>query len=388
MPESSNYPSIVALPTAPRMLPREIPAVSIPAAVKDLQQWAADLSRALASQFNSISKPLREGKLTPGPHAPSHAAQTGSDPLATAAHSGGYAVAAAVGTADTFLRSDAVLVFPEALGTLANRAKSLTLTDDAAGFYSAILTASAAFSTGTSFFDTAGANTKGLSLMAPGGTIPFCISPTGTMGRGNADAITMMRHDAVTVSSASRVRGWNLVGLTASGTGGITGIELTVLDAPSGVSTQVIFAVDVTARAAAANAQGAIQIVRATQGSYTGASASRGAVSIFAARSLTSYISQTVPSLAFYDITQVPLAGGTISGSVVGFKQATAFGLGATRRGVQVVNSVEVTTNDVILSGAGKRFIAKDAIDGNFYALSFQNGILMITNLGATPPTT
>lgn len=122
MPESSPYPSLVVLPSTPRRTRNDASDVT------KITIWAADLQRALSKHFNDISKPLREGTLAPGPHASSHFPQNGIDPLATAAPNGGYAATATMGVADSLLRSDAVLVYPEALGTLADRTKKFTLT--------------------------------------------------------------------------------------------------------------------------------------------------------------------------------------------------------------------------------------------------------------------
>jgi len=55
-----------------------------------------------------------------------------------------YGTVAAPGITDTIARSDDVLVYPEALGTLANRALRLTITND--GTYGGLLTQSSGFS--------------------------------------------------------------------------------------------------------------------------------------------------------------------------------------------------------------------------------------------------
>lgn len=343
---------------------------------EELRAWAPAHTRAVADLFRRYQR----------------AVTNVSAVVAAGVPTGGYATAAAEGVEGKFIRSDAVFPFPEALGTLADRTRTLTVTNDAA--YSALLTASTAFTTGTASLTESGANAKAISFMAPGGTTPFVITPVGTMGRGVADANTLMRHDSFTVASASRVRGWLMTNLVAGtvaaapSTGGIIGIEASVTDQPTSASTQVIRGIDFTIKANNANANGAMAVVRATLASYAGTSATRGTAAIFQALAPTTLLNQTLPSLYFYEIAQVPLSSGTISGAIVGLKQTTAFGVGATRRSVQVVNSMEVTANDVILSGAGKRFIAKDGVDGNFYGLSFQNGILMVSNLGATAPTT
>lgn len=351
MPESSNYPSIIALPSVPRAQ-----QINIPSAVKDLQLWAADLSRALANQFNAISKPLREGKLTPGPHASSHFPQTGLDPLATAVHDGGYGTTAAAGIADSLLRSDARFVYPEALATALDRTKTLLVTDDST--YSALLTAAGAFGGGSAFPGGAG---KGLSLLAPGGTFPFVVGPNGTMGRGTYNDQDLMFHSGVSISHASRVHGWNLASLTATGTGGVTGIEGSALDTPSSNSTQAIRGIDFTARAAGVNANGPINAVKGTIGSYSGTSASRGAAAVFQAVGPLSLINQTLPSFYYYEAGPaggVPI-GGTLT-LIVGFKQTTAFSSGTTKRGVQVINSLECTANDAIFSTAAKGPVMKD----------------------------
>lgn len=342
------------------MLPR------LPDRDADLLPWAIDFSRAIRRHLERVGSGVASGAATVfGPPTISYAAV----PVE------GGSVAA--------IRKDAILPFPEALGTLANRAKTLTATDDAT--YSALLTAAATFGTGSAFSATASG--KGLSFMAPGGTVPVCIGPNGTFGRGAYSDTDLMLHGLVTISNATRVRGWNLIGLTASGTGGATGIEMTVTDTPSGVSTQGLFGMDVTAKANNANQQGVATIIRATHSTFGGASASRGALAIFGARAATSYSANTLPSLSFFEVQQQPSLG-TISGVIAALRQSTAFAIGATRRGVYCANSLESISNHVILSAAGKMFIAKDAVDGNFYGLSFQNGILMITNVGVSAPTT
>jgi hypothetical protein len=227
----------------------------------------------------------------------------------------------------------------------------------------------------------------GLGLFAPSGVVGLVIGPNGTMGRGKFTDTDLMIHDSVTLTSATRLRGWNLVGLFAAGSGGITGIEISVGDQPTSNSTNEIIGFNLVAvRAASANANGSVVGIRAQQGSYTGASATRGAVRLFDARSLTSYINQTVPSLAFYDITQVPLAGGTISGAVVGFRQGTAFGLGTPRRGVQVINSIECTANHLMTTTFGKAYVAKDN-QGTPHFWGFNvltDGTPQIVDLGTT----
>jgi len=188
MPEPSVYPSLIALPTAPR---RSQP----PNVDKDLTTitlWAADLQRAIANQFNAISRPLREGKLTPGPHAPQHRPDTGTDPLDTAAPSGGYGNTSALGSGGNLLRADARFEWPEALGALLDRSKKVTLTDSGFG---ATLTASGAF--GVSQFALQAPGSAAVDLDA-GASTPLVVLPGGQMGRGNASATALMQHAGVT----------------------------------------------------------------------------------------------------------------------------------------------------------------------------------------------
>ena len=101
--------------------------------------------------------------------------------IASAAHSAGYADAATTGTGDNFLRADGILVFPEALGTAANRAKSLTLTDAGAGSAGAIQ--------GATLSAAAGFTDNILSLLAPNATNPLKIGIYGNLTIAGASEV-------------------------------------------------------------------------------------------------------------------------------------------------------------------------------------------------------
>jgi hypothetical protein len=279
-------------------------------------------------------------------------------------------------------------LFQESLATLADRTKLLTLSDGngGVGFPGPQLVPGGSWG-GT-----------GIGIFAPSGTVAFVVGPNGTMGRGLYSDTDLMRHDSVTINSATRVRGWNLQGLFASGTGGITGVSCTVGDSASAASTNEIVCSEWIPRASSANANGIIIGVRAQQGSYTGASATRGLVRLFEAKSLTSYVNQTIPSLAFYSISTAPIAGGTISGSCVGFKQEVIFGLGTTRRGGQFINSVEIIANPSGGAAVGRfqvgvfdrGYIYKDNQGApHFWEMKgLADGTPQILDLGTTQPTT
>lgn len=279
-------------------------------------------------------------------------------------------------------------LYLESLATAADRTKLLTLTDAALG----------AGNTGPQLMPSAVWGGTGLGLFAPSGLVGLVIGPNGTMGRGAYSDVNLMRHDAVTITSSTRLVGWNLVGLNANGTGGISGISCTVNDAPSANSTNEILGSEWLPRANNINANGPITGVRVQQGGYSGNSATRGAVKLFQAKAASSYLNQTVPSLAYYTIDQVPAAVGTISGSQVGFKQELVFNIGATRRGGQFINSVEIIGNPSGGAAVGRfqvnvfdrGYIYKDNQGtAHFWEMKgLADGTPIIIDLGTTQPTT
>lgn len=97
----------------------------------------------------------------------------GGGTMLTGPQTGFYGASPTTGTGVPLLRASAVLVYPEALGTVADRALTVTLTDGGAGT-GALLTASTGF----------GANR--LSLLPAGVSNALTIYPA-TVGRSSSD---------------------------------------------------------------------------------------------------------------------------------------------------------------------------------------------------------
>jgi len=92
----------------------------------EMNRWASDIDQRILEILESLGETVnRVNKLTtrstvsgatlPAVHASTHKPQTGSDPLITAAHSGGYGSTATIGTGDNLLRSDGQFIFPQAI---------------------------------------------------------------------------------------------------------------------------------------------------------------------------------------------------------------------------------------------------------------------------------
>lgn len=267
---------------------------------------------------------------------------------------GGYSTVAADGVVDKYLRTDTTLVYPEALGTLADRTKTLTLTESAA--YSALLTSSSGFAVGSKFMGGAG---KGLSLMAPGGTTPFVVGPLGTMGRDTYLDTTLMFHGIYSQSSAIKLFGWDLQGLNATGLGGIQGARISVTDSPPSASSVEILGLGVTAKPGNTFQTGDVV---GTRSEITIGPGSHGATSPFRAKFPSNVGGgNTLASASWFQCESgLNIALGTVTGANIGFHQPTAFALGTPRRGVRTANSIECTANDVLCSTAAKGFVTKD----------------------------
>ena len=118
-PERSPYN---IYPNLPRPPDKDADAVAV-------ITWAQSHTRAVADLFRRFQHAtISTGGVAA--HAPSHSPQTGSDPLVTAAHSGGYGTTTAVGVSNSLLRADTRLFYPEALAAAADRTRTLTLTVD------------------------------------------------------------------------------------------------------------------------------------------------------------------------------------------------------------------------------------------------------------------
>lgn len=345
---------------------------------KDVRRWAEDFSRAMSRHWVQIAKDVAHP--IPGVHAPTHKPQTGSDPLLTGTPAGGYATAAAVGSGDALLRSDAVFTYPSALMKVGGT-KLLTFTEDAS--YGALLTAGATISPAT------------IALMAPGGTAPLVVDALGHMGLGGTSATDLMRHTGQTITdNSTTIFGWNLVNFKQQGTGGggvgIAAINISGLNFTPGSATSNIFlGIDLSMTVGSANVQGAVNAMRFGITTYTGATASRGNIIYLQSRAPAVIgAGNTIPIYSILDMvapTVVTSAGGITLGALI--RQATAMPTNiTTRRAVQVANSIETTANEFITSGAGKGVVLKDGVDGTFYRLSVQNGILMVSSVGATAP--
>lgn len=247
MPESSVYPSIVRLPPPPQRAQSRFqdPAKLADEDLRRIYEWSNNLSRALAKQFNDISQPLREGKITPGSHASSHAPQTGIDPLATAAPTGGYGTSAAAGIADSLMRSDARLEYPEAIATVADRTKRGTLTDDAT--FGALVD----FSAGTAFAVT------NLALKAPGATNPISIGKWGNIAVAGlvADDNILMRFAKSDFNTSSQVFAMS-GSIRQQGTGLCTGLSVGALMGPLSANTNRLIGIDLVTTQSTANATG------------------------------------------------------------------------------------------------------------------------------------
>lgn len=122
--------------TVPRALKKRIKAFG---SLQEVNRWGSAVDEAIDDIIESLQQTRQSirqitrstGVSSVGLHASTHRPGSGTDPLNTAAHTGGYGSSATVGTGDALLRADARLKWPEANQTLANLATA-TWTDDAA----------------------------------------------------------------------------------------------------------------------------------------------------------------------------------------------------------------------------------------------------------------
>lgn len=285
-----------------------------------------------------------------------------------------YGTAYAAGVSGSTIRSDATLVYPEALAVAADRTKTLTLTD-AGGTTGATLTPGALF----------GANY--LSLYAPNGTRKVSIGPLGTMavydGAANDNIALQFSINATSATIQQ--------GLTASaanaGTGGVLGALFSVGN--TGTNAVENLGCDTSVSSTNANTTGILTCYKAritisgnakttasasmfksVPGSISGSTATLTALNQFWAISPSlSTIATLTTHRGFYCEalkTGTTRVGHDCDGFTTGTPtvsygyRSLSHSVGTTRRSFIGDNTAEMTTNHWYCSTANKGLLMKD----------------------------
>lgn len=259
-----------------------------------------------------------------------------------------YGTARVAGTATTFARSDDVLVYPEALGTAANRAKTITLTDDTGDYDAAVLECASGFSNNE------------LCLRAPNATADASgcvfINSSGSMGVGGHPSSQAKLLFTATLTGAASTAQQGLNGTlinsqtttpfeTMGGQIAVTGQNVAGADA-------IGYRVVVTPRNTGVGYGYKAKITKS--GNSTQATAVN-----FESEGYVGVLGGTITLAAHFRASNLGILG-TVTKQVA-FSQPTAWSSGGTKRGVDVQNSVYIGANDVICDTAAKGLVAKDA---------------------------
>lgn len=387
MPESPAIPVTIALPKPPKV--DNLKAVEF--GYIDIARWSYDFSRAVAQKMQTITAGIASGKITAT--------------VLAAAHSGGYAQPPTAGTALTFLRSDAKLQYPEALGVATDRSKQVVLTDDATE--GALLTAGATFST------------NALAIHAPNATANLRVGKWGNLALG--DASTGLSDDILinarktNFSSAADIVA--MVGqITQLGSGPMTGLRYTATMTPAAPNSNRIIGFDLISSISGANGTGAQTCMAllyfttglATRGDIKGIRLNPGAffqntsVNHYGVKGEKPTSNQWGTLTNNYWFYGESLTGGTnrigafIEGITLGTPtvaygfQSALHSVGTTRRSFWGGNSFFCDSNDYITNTAAKGLIVKDG-QGTPHFWRFtvgSDGTPAVVDIGTTAPTT
>lgn len=306
--------------------------------------------------------------------------------IASSAPSGGYGTTSAVGVAAGFMRSDARLVYPESLGTAADRTDVITLTDDATE--GALLACSNAYAV------------NGAAIKAPNATNTLRVGKYGNISMtGNAlSDVLLVNANKTDYNETSQTQALNFsIGNTNVGAGGIicTGFLGTASATGAnagGATTNLVRGGSISVIGGAAsnnNFQGTIRglqiqlsavaqtigtTVAAMQGIYiTGSSIIRSAVTdVSNIRIDTTGLSVSGTITNHYGVqisaqtTGTNRKGVSITGTTTGTPtlaygvEVTTHGVGTTRRGLISGNTNESTAGDWLSSTAAKGLVTKD----------------------------
>jgi hypothetical protein len=282
----------------------------------------------------------------------------------TAAPSGGYATAAALGVAPTLLKSDAVLEYPEALGVVGARAKSLTLTEGAGG--QAYLTGASTFGLGVLRFyapDPAGVTSRGY----------VGVGARGTISLGTTDPATNYLMQFNTTWNDATPNGVFLGNFTQSGTGGLptTGAFYNLVkNTGTNVTANIAFRSTINPSANATG--GAI----AVEGQVWAIGGIRSYTANFASVP-ASIVTGTVTDNYHFWGRNNTLYNATLTNNHLFYGDELT--KGTNRWGVNTFNKIQCRGSDFIALLAGCGIIVADAADGLYYRLATNAGVLTVT---------
>jgi hypothetical protein len=314
---------------------------------------------------------------------------------------------ATVGTSAFAARGDHAHPFPESLGTLADRSKSITLTNHAS--LGALLTASSTWSASL------------LTLFAPAASGGVIIDPNGFVGAaGNIPAGAVPGGAVMTFSTT----------LGSSVSGAFTGIlgNIAVTGSNADSNTQLNGGQCIAAYGATiGNSKEQIGFIAKAQitnsagsGDCTGLLAQINVSGITTRTNVTcvkalplSAINGTITTLRGFLYSHVN-AGGTILSTVgydctaitrgtsaaIGFRsaghtvgstfccgfEAALHTSGTLRRSFAGDNSLECRQNHMVVGTSGFGFVVKDTVDGNYYVIKTASGTIGSSSIGTTVP--
>lgn len=212
----------------------------------EVNRWGSEVDARLVEIIACLGESVRRvniltTKSTPsasvGAHAPQHAPQTGFDPLATAAHTGGYGLTTTVGTSDNLLRADARLLYPTALAEYSFNT-TFTLTSDGTnqtvtGSSGDLIFRSASHGVDFDYWVSAGT-----SAFAVAGTVMNFSAQSLIAGTSLSTGIAGLMTWNSGSYTGNILRGMNLTA-TATTSGSYTSVEMRVLDISLGASSSL-----------------------------------------------------------------------------------------------------------------------------------------------------